>query len=169
MFALIEKAFAYYLVELFSDMIYNLNRVDVILVGSFAESLCEIQKGIAFWIFRTAAHATWWYIFLIGHAVLQSEVEQNFRFGWLNQKLFREMKFYVFPRKWNDIYFSISMKDSSRERQEKHKEQVNEQMCVSFIQRTLKLLKDNFSSLTTTSKKKLLFQNEQMAIVGRAW
>ena len=170
MFALIEKAFAYYLVELFSDMIYNLNRVDVILVGSFAESLCEIQKGIAFWIFRTAAHATWWYIFLIGHAVLQSEVEQNFRFGWLNQKLFREMKFYVFPRKWNDIYFSISMKDSSRERQEKHKEQVNEQMCVSFIQRTLKLLKDNFSSLTTTTTKKTLISKWADGYSkGRAW
>ena len=99
------------LLGLFSCMI-NLNRVDEILVETFAESLCEIQRGIAFWIFRTA-NATWWYIFLIGHAVLQSEVEQNFRFGWLNQKLFREMKFYVFPRKWNDIYFSISMKDSS--------------------------------------------------------
>ena len=42
------------------------------------------------------------------------------------------------------------------ETQKKHKEQVNEQMCVSFIQRTLKLLKDNFSSLTTTTKKTLI-------------
>lgn len=33
----------------------NLERVDEILVDSFAENLCEIQKGIAFWIFRTAA------------------------------------------------------------------------------------------------------------------
>ena len=120
------------LLGLFSCMI-NLNWVDETLVETFAESLCEIQRGIAFWIFRTAANATWWYIFLIGHAVLQSEVEQNFRFGWLNQKLFREMKFYVFPRKWNDIYFSISMKDSSRETQKSIRSRwTNKCVCLLF-------------------------------------
>ena len=122
------------LLGLFSCMscMINLNRVDEILVESFAESLCEIQRGIAFWIFRTAANATWWYIFLIGHAVLQSEVEQNFRFGWLNQKLFREMKFYVFPRKWNDIYFSISMKDNSKETQKSIRSRWTNK-CVSLL------------------------------------
>lgn len=121
--------------------------------------------------------ATWWCIFLIGHAVLQSEVEQNFRFGWLNQKLFREMKFYVFPRKWNDIYFFNFHEGQQQKKQsntklnretKKHKEQVkNEQMYVSFIQRTLKLLKDNFSSLNTTTKKNSYFKMSRWLYDGR--
>ena len=74
------------------------------------------------------------------------------------------MKFYVFPRKWNDIYFSISMKDSSsksslkyKKLNRKHKKSIRSRwtykyVSLLFIQRTLKLLKDNFSSLTTKKK-----------------
>lgn len=65
------------------------------------------------------------------------------------------------------------MKDSSSRRnsqiQKKNKEQVNEQMCVSFIQRTLKLLKDNFSSLITTTKKTLISKWADGYSIGRAW